>query len=170
VERERRHEMRILPYVLVATATAVAGAAATITYKSAAHVGIILLAPAASSTCAAAGADLIAGGDEKTAVWRVLNFCGGTPKVIAGHFTMGNKEYAALDCKPAMPKTGEIIGADINCTVNDLCRGYDFSFSVCIDGKKVVDPELRIKGTRKNGDCPELKAAEAEDRCEKATQ
>lgn len=166
--------MRVLPLALAATAVAAAVATAAITYKSTPHVGIVLLLPGgAPDKCTTVATDLIAGEKEKTTVWKVLNFCGGTPKVTVGHFIWADdgKVYRALkDCSVAAPGSGATGTADISCTIEEDCRVRDFSFSVCIDGKKVVDPELRIKGGSRPPGCQALTVVEAEAACEKMTQ
>jgi hypothetical protein len=110
--------------------------------------------------------------DTKQVAWRVVNNCATRKRVAVGTIRKANStedsdHYQPLVCSfwPVQPGEDRVIW----CQIDDDCRDVDYQYKVCMNGKVVIDPELRIKG-RLPGDhgkkCDSIKASTAKWRCE----
>lgn len=97
--------------------------------------------------------------------WRIDTKCADTYKMAIGRFTSKNGDvWPVLDCGSG------VTSGEVKCRYNWDCPDKAYKFTVCVDGAKVVDPELRIKGGRfTGGGCTKLSAAQAAATCEGAS-
>lgn len=100
--------------------------------------------------------------------WSIDSSCVDPYKVAIGRFkTKNGNVWPVFDCGPG------VTSGYVECKYNWDCKDKAYNFTVCVDGAKVVDPELRIKGTRggpAGKGCPKKTPAEAAATCEGASQ